>query len=141
MSTKCVLKTENPSKFPWTKIVVSVDIVGNESLEPRLRVLTCIKLVSNKSIYDANTYDRLRLVSLLYDEACKDAATNKTVSSAWAILAAASVLGCPIQSVYPPLEMGSWTKQLVSLNTIFEPLKVKSRDPIIILSQSRNLYA
>lgn len=63
---------------------LSVDIVGNESLAPRLRVhvLTCIELVSNKSIYDTNKYDHLRLVSLSYDETCKDAATDKAFSSA-----------------------------------------------------------
>ncbi|CAG2254986.1 unnamed protein product [Mytilus edulis] len=53
---------------------LSVDMCGNESLATRLRVLTCIEMVSNKLIYDTSKHNRLELVSPSYDEACKAAA-------------------------------------------------------------------
>ena len=36
-----------------------------------------------------------------YDEACTAASRKGAFSSAWTMLAAATVLGCPIQSVFP----------------------------------------
>ncbi|CAG2200644.1 unnamed protein product [Mytilus edulis] len=42
---------------------LSVDMCGNESLATRLRVLTCIEIVSNKLIYDTSKHNRLELVS------------------------------------------------------------------------------
>ncbi|CAG2242358.1 unnamed protein product [Mytilus edulis] len=111
---------------------LSVDMCGNESLATRLRVLTCIEMVSNKLIYDTSKHNRLELVSPSYDEACKAAAKNRAFSSAWTILAAASVLGCPIQSVYPPRN-GFMDKTVGILNTMFDPLQVQSNDPIVIL--------
>ncbi|CAG2239337.1 unnamed protein product [Mytilus edulis] len=41
---------------------LSVDMCGNESLATRLRVLTCIEMVSNKLIYDTSKHNRLELV-------------------------------------------------------------------------------
>ena len=48
-------------------------------------------MVRNKSLYDTHSNDRLRVVSPSYDESCQDAAVNTKFSTAWTILAAASV--------------------------------------------------
>lgn len=47
----------------------------------------------------------------------------------------ASVVGCPIQSVYPPRN-DILDKAVGILNTIFKPVSVKSKDPIYILWRS-----
>ena len=56
-------------------------------------------------------------------------------SSAWAMLAASSVVGCSIQSVYPPRN-GFLDKAIGILNTIFNPMGAKTRDIIAVMWSS-----
>ena len=114
---------------------LSVSIVGNERLATQLRVLTCIEMVTNKSLYDNRKYVSLRDVSPSYSKACKEAGTNKAFSSAWAMLAASSVVSCPIQSVYPPRN-GFLDKAIGILHTIFNPMGAKTRDTIAVMWSS-----
>jgi hypothetical protein len=92
-----------------------------------------MSLVENKDIFYREN-ERLLLVSPDIEEACIAAAKDKSYSSAWTILAAASVLGCPIQSVYPPRN-GILDKAVGILNQTFYPLgkKRSKTEPVIIM--------
>ena len=46
---------------------ISVNLFGNEKLATQIRVLTCIEMVMNTSLYDNEKYQRLILVSPSYD--------------------------------------------------------------------------
>ena len=111
---------------------ISVSLVGSEKLATQIRVLTCIEMVMNKSLYDNEKYERLILVSPSYDTACKDAAIKGAYSAAWSMLAASTVVGCPIQSVYPPRN-GILDTSVGVLNTKFQPVLLKSKDAIVIM--------
>jgi hypothetical protein len=53
-------------------------------------------------MYDIPEYNKLRMSCDDYDLACRQTATNHVFMSGWGMLATAIVVGCPIQSVYPP---------------------------------------
>ena len=85
---------------------LSVGLVGHEKIAPEIRVETYLEMVFNRHAYydgpNAKRNERILLVSDNYNEACNSAARDGAFLSAWTMLAAATVLGCPIQSVYPP---------------------------------------
>ena len=91
-------------------------------------------MVMNKSLDDNENYERLILISPSYDTACKDAAIKGAYSSAWSMLAASTVVGCPIQSVYPPRN-GILDTSVGVLNTKFQPVSLKSKDATVIGGQ------
>ena len=62
-----------------------------------------------------------------------DAACAGKYSSAWTIIAAANVSGCPIQSVYPPMN-GILDKTVGILNRTFQPISAaKTHDCITVM--------
>ena len=85
---------------------LSVGLVGHEKLATEIRVRTCLEMVLNRHAYydgpNAKKNERLLEVTDSYDEACTAASRKGAFSSAWTMLAAATVLGRPIQSVFPP---------------------------------------
>ena len=111
---------------------LSVGLVGNESLASELRVRTCLELLKNRRSYETK-YHSLHLVCPAYEDVCKAAATKGMYSSAWTMVAAANVIGYPIQSVYPPRN-GMLDHTIGILNTLFTPMYFsQGSDPIIIL--------
>ena len=119
---------------------LSVCLVGTEILSSEIRVRTCLELIKNRKAYqNLSNAKELFLVSPNYEDACKAAACKGQFSSAWTMVAAATVIGCPIQSVYPPRN-GILDQTVRILNTVFSPLKSKSNakfksktDPILIM--------
>ena len=75
-----------------------------------------------------------------YDESCRNAAKLGEWSSAWTIMAAATVIGCPIHSVYPTMN-GILDSCVGILNHVFYPAGSKSSksEPIKILWTSTTL--
>ena len=88
---------------------LAVGLVGREKLATEIRVRTCLEMVLNRHAYydgpNAKKNERLLEVTDSYDEACTAASRKGAFSSAWTMLAAATVLGSPIQSVSSP----KWT--------------------------------
>ena len=116
---------------------LSVGLVGHEKLATEIRVRTCLEMVLNRHAYydgpNAKKNERLLEVTDSYDEACNAASRKGAFSSAWTMLAAATVLGCPIQSVFPPRN-GRLDKAFCYLNETFTPVSSKSKfDPICIM--------
>ena len=115
-------------------IAISVGICGNESLSAELRVRTCLELIKNRHAYrNAPNARELFFVSPNYDDAVTSSACKGKFACAWEMQAAATVIGCPIQSVYPPRN-GLLHKAIGILNTVFTPVSSKSKkDPLIIM--------
>ena len=116
---------------------ISVGICGNESLSTELRVRTCLELIKNRHAYrNAPNARDLFFVSPNYDDAIKSSACKGKYACAWEMQAAATVVGCPIQSVYPPRN-GLLDKAIGILNTVFTPVSSKSKkDPLVIMWSS-----
>ena len=73
------------------------------------------------------------MVTPNYDDAIKASEFKGKFASAWEMQAAATVIGCQIQFVYPPRN-GLIDKTVDILNTLFSPVSSKSKkDPIIIM--------
>lgn len=72
---------------------LSVGLTGNEGLSLELRVRTCLELFRNRHAYETAANAKLLLVSPNYEDVCKAAATKGAFSSAWTMVAAATVLG------------------------------------------------
>ena len=118
-------------------IPLSVGLVGYEKLTTEIRVRTCLEMVLNRHAYydglNAKKNERLLKVTDSYDEACTAANRKGAFSSDWTMLAAATVLGCPIESVFPPRN-GLLDKVFRYLNETFTPVSSKSKfDPICIM--------
>ena len=116
---------------------LSVGLVGHEKLATEIRVRACLEMVLNRHAYydgpNAKKNERLLEVTDSYDEACTAASRKGAFSSAWTMLAAATVLGSPIQSVFPPRN-GLLDKTFRYLNETFTPVSSKSKfDPICIM--------
>ena len=77
---------------------ISVNLFGNEKLATQIRVLTCIEMVMNTSLYDMKIPTANFSITVVW-HACKDAAIKGAYSSAWSMLVASTVVGCPIQSI------------------------------------------
>ena len=112
---------------------ISVSLFGHENLASELRVRTCIELNENMTKYEQN-FNNLIFVSPDIANDCVDIAHNYKFSYVWCLLAATSVIGIPIQSVYPP-KNGILDKTQSLLNQTFFPLGSKSskKEPIQIL--------
>ena len=119
---------------------LSLALVGNEGLANQIRVLTCLELVENSQFYNTDQNAKFLLVSPNYDESCRNAAKLGEWSSAWTIMAAATVIGCPIHSVYPTMN-GILDSCVGILNHVFYPAGSKSSksEPIKILWTSTTL--
>ena len=88
-------------------------------LTPKLRVCTCIEMVTNKNSYlKKHKNTGIKFVSPDFSEAVKDCSRDKEYSSAWTIDAAATVLQRNIKSIYPPVN-GLLYKTVSILNTTF----------------------
>lgn len=115
---------------------ISIALCGSEKYATELRVRTCVELVTNKQKYVGS--GMFELVSPDYDESCRDAATDGGYSSVWTMMAAASVIGQPIQSIYPPLN-GILDQTVGILNTILKPTESKSFNPVLIMWTSTGI--
>lgn len=113
---------------------VSVGVTGHEGYSTEIRVRTCLELVLNRHCYDMDDPShRFWLVCVSYDEACSDAATRGAYSSGWALRAAATVVGVPIKSIYPPMN-GILDNTVDILSTTISPVGTRSKsDPIIVM--------
>ena len=113
---------------------ISVGICGNESLSAEIRVRTCLELIKNRHAYrNAPNSRELFFVSPNYDDAVTSSACKGKFACAWEMQAAATVIGRPIQSVYPPRN-GLLDKAIGILNTVFTPLSSKSKkEPLLIM--------
>ena len=112
----------------------------NQRQEMSGNVRKRVELVENEKFYNSAAHGNYRPVSPEYKVSCKEAATIGGWSSAWTMMAAASVIGCPIQSVYPTRN-GILDKCVGILNTTFLPagsFKNKS-EPIQIMWTSTSL--
>ena len=113
---------------------ISVGICGNESLSAEIRVRTCLELIKNQHAYrNAPNSRELFFVSPNYDDAVTSSACKGKFACAWEMQAAATVIGRPIQSVYPPRN-GLLDKAIGILNTVFTPVSSKSKkEPLLIM--------
>ena len=113
---------------------ISVGICGNESLSAEIRVRTCLELIKNRHAYrNAPNSRELFFVSPNYDDAVTSSACKGKFACAWEMQAAATVIGRPIQSVYPPRN-GLLDKAIGILNTVFTPVSSKSKkEPLLIM--------
>ena len=116
---------------------LSVGLVGHEKLATEIRVRTCLEMVLNRHAYydgpNAKKNERLLEVTDSYAEACTAASRKGAFSSALTMLAVATVLGCPIQSMFPPRN-GLLDKAFRYLNETFTPVSSKSKfNPISIM--------
>ena len=113
---------------------ISVGICGNESLSAEIRVRTCLELIKNRHAYrNAPNSRELFFVSPNYDDAVTSSACKGKFGCAWEMQAAATVIGRPIQSVYPPRN-GLLDKAIGILNTVFTPVSSKSKkEPLLIM--------
>ena len=102
---------------------LSVIVCGNESRSFELRLRCALELILHKEYY-TNYYSNnfFHMVSLSYEEACKNAVKNGSFSSVWLLHAAAGVLQQPIHSVYPNIN-GILDKTALILNHILLPKK------------------
>ena len=120
---------------------ISVGLCGNESLSSEIRVRTCLELIKNRHAYRnlPNAKDLL-WVTPNYDDAIKASACRGRFASAWEMQAAATVVGCPIQSVYPPRNV-LIDKTVGILNTVFSPVSSKSKKYPIIIMWTSTMYS
>ena len=93
-----------------------------------------MELIKNRHAYrNAPNSRELFFVSPNYDDAVTSSACKGKFACAWEMQAAATVIGRPIQSVYPPRN-GLLDKAIGILNTVFTPVSSKSKkEPLLIM--------
>ena len=104
---------------------ISVNLFGNEKLATQIRVLTCIEMVMNTSLYDNEKYQRLILVSPSYDIHAKILLSRELIRRHVLCLLHLLQLGVPY-SLYPPRN-GILDTSVGVLNTTFQPVSLKSK--------------
>ena len=80
----------------------------------------------------ARTMTSLMDNSPSYNESLKDCCTEGAYSSIWTIMALSSVVGLPINSVYPPMN-GPECKPHLGLSKQFETKETRNRETLTIL--------
>ena len=94
------IRTDDGSLFT----ALSVALCGGDKLGTMLRVFSSIELAKNKEHYlMLPNAEQLLSVAPSYEDACIDCTHVDNMESIWAFYAAASVIGMPIVSIYPPV--------------------------------------
>ena len=93
-----------------------------------------MELIKNRHVYrNAPNSRELFFVSPNYDDAVTSSACKGKFVCAWEMQAATTVIGRPIQSMYPPRN-GLLDKAIGILNTVFTPVSSKSKkEPLLIM--------
>ena len=113
---------------------LSVALCGNESLASELRVRTCIEMVENEQSYlELHKYDRFELVEDSYARSCLGCGTNCHSVGIYSIHAAATVIGVPIRTIFPPVN-GLIDPCPSILSKVLCPLgKKSSKSPVYVM--------
>ena len=83
---------------------VSTVLTGDEDLAPELRLRTAVEMSQNPERYRKRTdYNDLLSCSPTYEESTLAACTDGAYMSVWNMMALSTVVGNPIQSIYPAL--------------------------------------
>ena len=119
---------------------LSVSLYGDKATADELRLRTCIELVCHGEFYRKPD---IAPFSPDLQEDCVRAISDSDYCSAGMIAAAATVIGQPIRSVYPPRN-GLMDLDFMALNRIFyprgdQPAAVKSPSVVVMWSRMLNL--
>ena len=108
-------------------------MTGDEELAAELRLRTAIEMSLNSEIYTARgDFDQLMDHSPSFEESVVAACTDGAYSSIWAVMALSTVIGVPIQTVYPAMN-GARDKTPDALTKLFHTEENRHRDAFIIL--------
>ena len=94
-------------------------IEENEGLAVELRVRTCVELRCNADIY-RHLHSDFKFIAGDVEEEARAGAPKGAWSTAWHVVALASVLGLTISSIYPPFN-GLVDQAIAILNRKFLP--------------------
>ena len=112
---------------------VSTVLTGDEELAPELRLRTAIEMALNTDKYKKRgDYNDLMACSPSYEESLLAACTDGAYMSVWNMIVLSTVVGKPIQSVYPALN-GDKDKTLGYLNKLFKTNENQNRETITVL--------
>lgn len=112
---------------------VSIALSGNEDRAAELRLRTSVEMALNLDWYTSrDDYEQLMENSPSYNASLKDCCSEGAYSSIWTIMALSSVVGLPINSVYPPMN-GPQCKSHLALSKQFATAENKDRETLTIL--------
>ena len=112
---------------------VSIALTGGEHLANELRLRTAIEMIQNANSYTSRSdYDELLNYSPDYEDSVKACCTDREYSSIWTILALSTVIGIPIQSVYPKMN-GEHDHTHSVLTKLLNNTENEERDSLAIL--------
>lgn len=112
---------------------VSIALSGNEHRAAELRLRTSVEMALNSDNYTSrDDYEQLMENSPSFHASLKDCCSEGAYSSIWTIMALSSVVGLPINSVYPPMN-GPKCKSHLALSKQFETAENKDKETLTIL--------
>ena len=112
---------------------MSTALTGDENLAPELRLRTAIEMSLNPKQYTLREdFHELLSCSTSYEESLMAAATDGAYMSVWNMIALSTVVGNPVQSVYPAMN-GEKDKIPLYLNKVFSTEENQHRETISIM--------
>ena len=112
---------------------MSTALTRDENLAPELRLRTAIEMSLNPKQYtDREDFHELLSCSPSYEESLMAAATDGAYMSVWNMIALSTVVGNPVQSIYPAMN-GEKDKIPLYLNKVFSTEENQHRETISIM--------